>query len=168
MILLRLADCCITPAVVTKAQSGFDKVIYTTTVGIQAYVCELERISKHILLPINEYTLETARKVNNEDAEQLANSILGHLYRDPEGKCLAESMNIEWSEADDGCNNTASIPIVIRDKQMVQLPEKMLKSISELNYETLLITGEPWFKYHLRMNIMVLGGQVHGSMNNNY
>ena len=57
MILLRLADRFITPAAVTKAQSGFDKVIYTMTVGIQAYIRELERISKHILLPIDEYTL---------------------------------------------------------------------------------------------------------------
>ena len=49
-ILLRLTDQFITPAAVTKAQSGFDKVVYTTTVGIQAYVRKLERISKHILL----------------------------------------------------------------------------------------------------------------------
>ena len=34
-ILLRLVDRFITPAAVTKAQSGFDKVVYTMTVGIQ-------------------------------------------------------------------------------------------------------------------------------------
>ena len=47
-ILLRLMDQFITPAVVTKAQSGFDKVVYTTTVGIQAYARELERISYYL------------------------------------------------------------------------------------------------------------------------
>ena len=40
-ILLRLADRFITPAAVTKAQSGFDKVVYTMTVGIQAYIHEI-------------------------------------------------------------------------------------------------------------------------------
>ena len=48
MILLRLTNRFITPAVVTKAQSGFDKVIYPMTVGIQAYIHELERISYYL------------------------------------------------------------------------------------------------------------------------
>ena len=72
-ILLRLADRFITPAAVTKAQSGFDKVIYTTTVGIQAYIRKLERISKHILLPIDEYTLRC------RIVEAIPSSVRNHL-----------------------------------------------------------------------------------------
>ena len=41
----------------TKAQRSFDKVTYTKDKGIRAYTRELQMISKHILLPIDEYTL---------------------------------------------------------------------------------------------------------------
>jgi hypothetical protein len=58
MILLKLADMFVTPAAVTKAQCSFDKVMYTKDKGIRAYVHKLQMISKHILLPINEYTLQ--------------------------------------------------------------------------------------------------------------
>jgi hypothetical protein len=56
-ILLKLADTFIAPAAVTKAQCSFDKITYTKDKGIRAYICELQMISKHILLPIDEYTL---------------------------------------------------------------------------------------------------------------
>jgi hypothetical protein len=56
MILLKLADTFITPAAVTKAQCSFDKITYTKDKGIRAYFCELQMISKHILLPIDEHT----------------------------------------------------------------------------------------------------------------
>ena len=57
MILLNLADTFVTPTAVTKAQHSFDKVTYMKDKGIRAYTCELQMISKHILLPIDEYTL---------------------------------------------------------------------------------------------------------------
>ena len=57
MILLNLADTFVTPTAVTKAQRSFDKVTYTKDKGIRAYTRELQMISKHILLPIDEYTL---------------------------------------------------------------------------------------------------------------
>jgi hypothetical protein len=57
MILLKLADMFVTPAAVTKAQCSFDKIAYTKDKGIRAYIHELQMISKHILLPIDEYTL---------------------------------------------------------------------------------------------------------------
>ena len=57
MILLNLADTFITPTPVTKAQCSFDKVTYTEDRGIRAYTHKLQMISKHILLPIDEYTL---------------------------------------------------------------------------------------------------------------
>jgi hypothetical protein len=56
-ILLKLADTFVMPAVVTKAQHSFNKIAYTKDKGIRAYVRELQMISKHILLPIDEYTL---------------------------------------------------------------------------------------------------------------
>jgi hypothetical protein len=58
MILLKLADMFMTPAAVMKAQHSFDKITYTKDKGIKAYICELQMISKHILLPIDEYTLQ--------------------------------------------------------------------------------------------------------------
>ena len=91
-ILLRLADRFITPAAVTKAQSGFDKVVYTTTVGIQAYVRELERISKHILLPVDEYTLR--RKI----VEAIPSSMRNHLI-DLRGLSTSMLSVVEWVEA---------------------------------------------------------------------
>ena len=91
-ILLRLADRFITPAAVTKAQSGFDKVVYTTTVGIQAYVRKLERISKHILLPIDKYTLH--RRI----VEAIPSSMRNHLI-DLRGLSTSTSSVIEWVEA---------------------------------------------------------------------
>jgi hypothetical protein len=57
MILLKLAEMFVMPAAVTKAQCSFDKIAYTKDKGIRAYVRKLQMISKHILLPINEYTL---------------------------------------------------------------------------------------------------------------
>jgi hypothetical protein len=57
-ILLKLADMFVTPAAVTKAQHSFNKITYTKDKGIRAYIRELQIISKHILLPINKYTLQ--------------------------------------------------------------------------------------------------------------
>ena len=91
-ILLRLADRFITPTAVTKAPSGFDKVVYTTTVGIQAYIHELERISKHILLPIDEYTL------HHRIVEAIPLSIRNHLI-DLSSLSTSTSSVVEWVEA---------------------------------------------------------------------
>ena len=91
-ILLRLADRFITPAAVTKAQSGFDKVVYTTTVGIQVYVHELERISKHILLPIDKYTLHC------RIVEAIPLSMRNHLI-DLRGLLTSTLSVVEWVEA---------------------------------------------------------------------
>jgi hypothetical protein len=56
MILLKLADMFVTPAAVMKSQCSSDKVTYTKDKGIRTYVHKLQMISKHILLPIDEYT----------------------------------------------------------------------------------------------------------------
>jgi len=44
----------------------------------------------------------------------------------------------------------------------------MPKSVSELNYESLPITGDSWFKYHGSTDVMALGGQVRESVNEYY
>jgi len=80
------------PAAVTKAQRGFDKITYTKDKGIQAYVRELQLISKHILLPIEEYSLQ--RRI----VEAIPLSIRNHLI---DFKSLSTSMSsvAEWVEA---------------------------------------------------------------------
>ena len=54
----QILDEFLTPAVATKAQQGFDRVKYTQNLGICAYICELQTLSNHIFMPIDEYTLQ--------------------------------------------------------------------------------------------------------------
>ena len=91
-VLLRLADRFITPAAVAKAQRGFDRITYTKDKGIQAYARELHLISKHILLPIDEYTLR--RRI----VEAIPSSIRNHLI-DIKGLSTSTSSVAEWVEA---------------------------------------------------------------------
>jgi len=91
-ILLNLADRFITPAAVTKAQRGFDKITYTKDKGILAYVRELQLISKHILLPIDEYTLR--RRI----VEAIPSNIRNHLI-DLKSLSTSTSSVAEWVEA---------------------------------------------------------------------
>lgn len=91
-VLLRLADRFITPAAVTKAQRGFDRITYTKEKGILAYVRELQLISKHILLPIDEYTLR--RRI----VEAIPSTIRNHLI-DLKGLSTSTSSVAEWVEA---------------------------------------------------------------------
>src|SRR3984885_15273700 len=90
-VLLRLADRFITPAAVTKAQHGFDRITYTKEKGILAYVRELQLISKHIL-PIDEYTLR--RRI----VEAIPSTIRNHLI-DLKGLSTSTSSVAEWVEA---------------------------------------------------------------------
>ena len=62
------------------------------TVGIQAYIHELERISKHILLPIDEYTLHC------RIIEAIPSSIRNHLI-DLRGLSTSMLSVMEWVEA---------------------------------------------------------------------
>ena len=92
MILLNLADTFITPAAVTKAQCSFDKVTYTKDKGIRAYTHELQMISKHILLPIDEYTLR--KRIVKVIPSSIRNNII-----DLKGLSISTSSVAEWVKA---------------------------------------------------------------------
>jgi hypothetical protein len=92
MILLKLADTFITPAAVTKAQHSFDRITYTKDKGIRAYVRELQMISKHILLPINEYTLR--KRIVEVIPSTIQNSLI-----DLKGLSTSMSSVAEWVKA---------------------------------------------------------------------
>jgi hypothetical protein len=91
-ILLKLADTFVTPAAVTKAQCSFDRITYTKDKGIRAYVHELQMISKHILLPIDEYTLR------KQIVEVIPSTIQNSLI-DLKGLSTSTSSVAEWVEA---------------------------------------------------------------------
>jgi hypothetical protein len=90
-IMLRLADRFVTPAAVTKAQRSFDRIAYTKEKGILSYVRELQLMSKHILLPIDEYTLR------QRIVEAIPSSIRNHLI-DLRGLSTSTSSVSEWVE----------------------------------------------------------------------
>ena len=56
-MILRISDEFLTPAAATKAQQSLEKVRYSTTLGIRAYVRELETPSDHVFMPVDGYTL---------------------------------------------------------------------------------------------------------------
>jgi hypothetical protein len=91
-ILLKLAETFVTPAAVTKAQCSFDKITYTKDKGIRAYVCKLQMISKHILLPIDEYTLR--KQIVEVIPLMIRNSLI-----DLKGLSISTSSIAEWVEA---------------------------------------------------------------------
>src|SRR5271169_3827342 len=56
-VILAISDEFLTPASATKAQQNLERVTYTTTLGICAYVREVQNLSRHVFMPIDEYTL---------------------------------------------------------------------------------------------------------------
>jgi hypothetical protein len=54
---LRISDEFITPAAATRAQQSFDRVKYSRTTGVRAYMRELEMLSHHVFLHIDKYSL---------------------------------------------------------------------------------------------------------------
>jgi hypothetical protein len=92
MILLKLADTFVTPAAVTKAQHSFDKITYTKDKGMRAYVRELQMISKHILLPIDKYTLR------KQIVEVIPSTICNSLI-DLKGLSTSTSSVAKWVKA---------------------------------------------------------------------
>jgi hypothetical protein len=92
MILLKLAETFVMPAAVMKAQCSFNKIAYTKDKGIRAYVHELQMISKHILLPIDEYTLR--KRIVKVIPLTIRNSLI-----DLKGLSTSTSSVAEWVEA---------------------------------------------------------------------
>jgi hypothetical protein len=91
-ILLKLADTFVTPAAVTKAQCSFDKITYTKDKGIRAYIHKLQMISKHILLPIDKYTLR--KRIVEVIPSTIHNSLINL-----KGLLTSMSSVAEWVEA---------------------------------------------------------------------
>ena len=52
-----LSDEFLTPAAATKAQQSWEKVQYSSMLGIRTYIQELQTLSNHVFMPIDEYTL---------------------------------------------------------------------------------------------------------------
>jgi hypothetical protein len=48
----------LTPAAATKAQQSLKKVQYSSTHRIGSYIREIQTLSNHVFMPINEYTLQ--------------------------------------------------------------------------------------------------------------
>jgi hypothetical protein len=55
--ILAVSDKFLTPAAATKAQQNLEKVQYSSTLGICAYIRELQTLCNHVFMPIDEYTL---------------------------------------------------------------------------------------------------------------
>ena len=55
--ILQITDEFLMPAAATKAQHSLERVQYSTTNGICAYVCDLQTLSTHVFMPIDEFTL---------------------------------------------------------------------------------------------------------------
>src|SRR5271170_2066135 len=68
----------ITPAAATKAQQSFDRVQYTRAQGIRSYVRELNTLSYHIFMPIEEFTLR--RQILTAIPQSICNWLI--MYND--------------------------------------------------------------------------------------
>jgi hypothetical protein len=55
--ILCISDEFLMPAAATKAQQSLEKVQYSSTHGIRSYVQEIQTLSNHVFMPIDEYTL---------------------------------------------------------------------------------------------------------------
>jgi len=53
-VILAISDEFLTPASATKAQQNMERVTYTTTLGIRAYVREVQNLSRHVFMPIDD------------------------------------------------------------------------------------------------------------------
>jgi hypothetical protein len=88
----RLADAFITPAAATRSQQSFERVRYDSDKGIRAYVRELQMISYHLLMPVDEYTLR------KRIVEAIPYRIRNHLI-DYKGLSTSTSSVVEWVDA---------------------------------------------------------------------
>jgi hypothetical protein len=91
-VMLRLSDAFITPAAATRSQQSFERVTYNSEKGIRAYVRELQIISYHLLMPVDEYT--SRRRI----IEAIHWRIRNHLI-DFKGLSTSTSSVVEWVDA---------------------------------------------------------------------
>src|SRR5271170_2638198 len=91
-VILRLSDAFITPAAATRSQHSFERVVYDGSKGIRAYVRELQMISYHLLMPVDEYTLR--RRI----VDAIPWRIRNHLI-DFKSLSTSTSSVVEWVDA---------------------------------------------------------------------
>ena len=91
-VILRMADRFIPPAAATKAQQSFDKVTYTCEKGIQRFMSQLQMITFHIMLTVDEYMLR------NRIVESIPPSMRNNLI-DYKGLSTTTSTVVEWVKA---------------------------------------------------------------------
>ena len=87
-----LSDEFLTPAAATKAQQSWEKVQYSPTLGIRAFVRELQTLSNHVFMPIDEYTLR--RQVIAAIPQTICNWLIN--YKD---LSTSTSSVVEWVDA---------------------------------------------------------------------
>jgi hypothetical protein len=91
-VILGLANMFIMPATAAKAQQSFDRITYSRKEGIRAFAQELKMLSSHILMPIDEYTLQ------KQILEAIPVSIRNMLI-DYRGLSPSMSSVMEWVDA---------------------------------------------------------------------
>ena len=87
-----MADAFISPAVATWAQQRFNQITYSRQKGILSYVRELQMVSYHILLPVDEYTLW-------KQIIQAIPSSIRNMLIDYKGLLVSTSSVAEWVNA---------------------------------------------------------------------
>ncbi len=89
---LRISDEFLTPASATKAQQSFDRVKYARSRGIRSFVRELQTLSSHIFLVVDEYTLR--RQIVEAIPQSICDWLIEH-----KGLSTSTSTVVEWVEA---------------------------------------------------------------------
>jgi hypothetical protein len=90
--IFRMADAFISPAAATRAQQRFDQITYARRKGILSYVRELQMVSYHVLLPVDEYTLR-------KQIIQAIPSSIRNMLIDYKGLSVSTSSVAEWVDA---------------------------------------------------------------------
>jgi hypothetical protein len=91
-MMLNLSDEFLTPASATKAQSSFDRVRYSKSRGIRAYTRELQTLSAHLFMKVDEYTLR--RHIINAIPQSICNWLI-----ELKGLSTSTSSVAEWITA---------------------------------------------------------------------
>jgi hypothetical protein len=90
--IINVSDEFITPASATRAQQSFDRVKYSRSLGIRTYVRELQTLSTHIFMTIDEYTLR--RQIVNAIPQIICDWLIEH-----KGLSTSTSTIVEWVDA---------------------------------------------------------------------
>ena len=84
-----MADAFISPATAMRVQQRFDQIMYSRQKGILSYIRELQMVSYHILLPVDEYMLW-------KQIIQAIPSSIQNMLIDYKGLLVSTSSVAEW------------------------------------------------------------------------